>query len=74
MQRDDLNLNPKGLLGSRTFKSRGRLTVAFNHAYVTELVYSLLGSKQKHILKAELTFTAYKSEFPNLGLKKYFVL
>lgn len=62
--RDDKNVRPKGLLGPRTYQSlSNRLRVAFSHAYVTELVHSLLGSKQKHILKAELTFTAYKCKY-----------
>lgn len=44
----------------------GKIRMAFNHAYVSELVDALLaGSSQrkKPVLRVEVAFTAFKSKF-----------
>jgi hypothetical protein len=65
ISRDDTSMKPSGVLGPRTYRSTsGRVRTAFNHAYVAELVDSLLGSKQKHVLRLEIVYTAYKSKRP----------
>ncbi|CAL8096048.1 unnamed protein product [Orchesella dallaii] len=65
VHRDDTSLKPPGLIGPRTFISTGgKLRIAFNHAYVSELVEALLtGSSQrrKPILRVEVALTAYKT-------------
>jgi len=63
VNRDDTSTKPEGLLGPRSFRSpSNKMLTAFNHAYVAELVDSLLGSRQKHVLKLEIAYTAYKGE------------
>ncbi|ODN05927.1 hypothetical protein Ocin01_00752 [Orchesella cincta] len=65
VHRDDTSVKPSGLIGPRTFiSSGGKIRMAFNHAYVSELVDALLSGgshRKKPILRVEVAFTAYKT-------------